>query len=144
MTQLKDIIPEIIVSFFILIIVGYIVWAPEKDDTSQVEIPSMENFYDHPLITWPGYDINGYPCIKVKYLVNRKNTRLYMLDEKGHMVHKTPLSFSPLPDGRERIETYVWKLHRTEWTPEIFPGTYTIVVGTDYDRRGLTEEVIIE
>ena len=60
------------------------------------------------------------------------------------MVHKTPLSFSPLPDRRERIETYVWKLHRTEWTPEIFPGTYTIVVGTDYDRRGLTEEVIIE
>ena len=80
MTQLKDIIPEIIVSFFILIIVGYIVWAPEKDDTPQVEVPSMENFYDHPLITWPGYDINGYPCIKIKYLVDRKNTRLYMLD----------------------------------------------------------------
>ena len=42
MTQLKDIIPEIIVSVFILIIVGYIVWAPETDDTPQVEVPSME------------------------------------------------------------------------------------------------------
>jgi hypothetical protein len=67
-----------------------------------------------------------------------------MYDSNGIVVHKTPLSVSLLPDGRERIETYVWKLHRTEWTPEIYPGTYTILVGTDYDRRGLTSTLVIE
>ena len=141
---MNDQIKEYLLYIGIALCLGYVVLVPEKDTKSKVKPPTMESFDEFPLVAWAAYDSKGGPCVRVRYEVKRKNTRLYMLDEKGHMVHKTPLSFSPLPDGRERIETYVWKLHRTEWTPEIFPGTYTIVVGTDYDRRGLTEEVIIE
>ena len=34
----------------------------------------------------------------------------------------------------DRVETYVWKLYRTEWTDKISPGEYLIIVGTDYDK----------
>ena len=44
-------------------------------------------------------------------------------------------------DGRERTETYVWKLYRTEWTSDIDAGYYTIVVGTDHDKRGIGTEI---
>ena len=144
MTKLKDVLLELIIGFLSLSILMYVLWTPDESNPSIVEVPSMDDFYDHPLQTWASFDIYDKPCIKIKYLVNRNNTRLYMYDSNGVVVHKTPLSVSPLPDGRERIETYVWKLHRTEWTPEIYPGVYQVLVGTDYDRRGLTSKVIIE
>ena len=77
MTQLKDIIRNNRIGFHTnnswLYCMG-----TETDGTPQVEVPSMENFYDHPLLTWPVYDINGYPCIKVKYLVDRKYKIIYV------------------------------------------------------------------
>ena len=47
----------------------------------------------------------------------------------------------------KRIETYVWKLYRTEWTSKIPPGEYQIMVGTDYDKdptRNLNIEIDIQ
>ena len=70
-----------------------------------------------------------------------------MINQKGKKVHMTPLSFDPKTDGRERIETNVWKLYRTEWTSKIAPGEYQIIVGTDYDKdptRNLNIEIDIE
>ena len=57
------------------------------------------------------------------------------------LVHQTPLALDKFRDGRERTETYVWKLYRTEWTSDINPGYYTIVVGTDHDKRGIGTEI---
>ncbi len=144
MTKLKDILVELIIGFLSLSILMFVLWTPDESNSPIVEVPSMDGFYDYPLQTWASVDLYGNPCIKVKYLVSRNNTRLFMYDSNGIVVHKTPLSVSLLPDGRERIETYVWKLHRTEWTPEIYPGTYQVLVGTDHDRRGLTSKVIVE
>ena len=42
-----------------------------------------------------------------------------MFDENGKLVHQTPLALDRFRDGRERTETYVWKLYRTEWTSDM-------------------------
>ena len=101
----------------------------------------MESFDEFPLVAWAAYDSKGGPCVRVRYEVKRKNTRLYMFDDNGKLVHQTPLALSPFKDGRVRTETYVWKLYRTEWSSQIDPGYYTIVVGTTHDKRGIGTEI---
>ena len=107
------------------------------------EIHWKEGFYDNPIYAWQTQDNKGGECVKVRYLVERENTKLYMLNRDGKVVHKQHLQLSPFRDGRERIETYVWKLYRTEWTDKIPPGQYLIIVGTSYDRRGVSQEITI-
>ena len=70
-----------------------------------------------------------------------------MINNRGKRVHIQPISLSPHKDGRDRIEIYVWKLYRTEWTDRIPPGEYLIVAATDYDKstsRNLNVEIDIE
>jgi len=124
----------------IIVVVGFILFQPEitYEDTK----PTMETFYDHPLQAWMDEDKGG-DVVKVRYLVDRMKTKLYMVDKFGKIVHKQQISLSPYGDGRERIETYVWKLYRTEWTDRIGAGEYAIIVGTDYDHRGTTIEIDI-
>ena len=125
----------------ILVVVGFILFQPDAathiDDT-----PTMKTFYDFPLQAWMDKDRGG-DVVKVRYLVDRTKTKLYMIDKYGKIVHKQPISLSPYGDGRERIETYVWKLYRTEWTDRIGAGEYAIIVGTDFDQRGTTIEIDI-
>ena len=68
-----------------------------------------------------------------------------MVNSQGKRVHASPLSLDPYKN-KERIETYVWKLYRTEWSSKIPPGEYQIIVGTDYDKsptRNLNIEIDI-
>ena len=37
--------------------------------------------------------------------------------------------------------TYNWKLYKPEWSQDIYPGTYTIVVGTVYQESGRSIEI---
>ena len=67
-------------------------------------------------------------------MVDKPKTRLIMINAAGSRVHMQPISLSPRK-GEDRIEVYVWKLYRTEWTDKISPGEYLIIVGTDHDRR---------
>ena len=124
----------------IIIVVGFILFQPKvvQEDIK----PTMESFYDFPLQAWMDTDKGG-DVVKVRYLVDRMKTKLYMVDKYGKIVHKQPISLSPYGDGRERIETYVWKLYRTEWTDRIGAGEYAIIAGTDYDHRGTTIEIDI-
>ena len=124
----------------IIIVVGFILFQPKvvQEDIK----PTMESFYDFPLQAWMDTDKGG-DVVKVRYLVDRMKTKLYMVDKYGVIVHKQPISLSPYADGRERIETYVWKLYRTEWTDRIGAGEYAIIAGTDYDQRGTTIEIDI-
>ena len=125
----------------IVIVVGLILF--QRDEVNaEIQKPSMETFYDFPLQAWFDTDKGG-DVIKVRYLVERYKTKLYMIDKYGKIVHKQPISLSPYESGRERIETYVWKLYRTEWTDRIGAGEYGIVVGTDYDHRGISIEIDI-
>ncbi len=141
MTINNDTFKELFVIFGIVLAIGYVVFAPSEDELSTTKVPSMEEFDDHPIVAWLAYDSKGGPCVRVRYDVHRDKTKLYMFDVNGKLVHQTPLSLSPFKDGRRRTETYVWKLYRTEWSSEIESGYYTIVVGTEYDKRGLGTEV---
>ena len=125
----------------IVVVVGFILFSPDIEDESFVE-PEMESFYEYPVQAWRDTDKGG-DVVKVRYLVDRMKTKLYMVDKYGQVVHKQPISLSPYGDGRERIETYVWKLYRTEWTDRIGAGEYGIVVGTDFDHRGISIEIDI-
>ena len=124
----------------IIVVVGFILFQPKVVQVDST--PTLENFYEFPLQAWMDEDRGG-DVVKVRYLVDRMKTKLYMIDKYGKIVHKQPISLSPYGDGRERIETYVWKLYRTEWTDRIGAGEYAIVVGTDYDHRGTTIEIDI-
>ena len=124
----------------IIVVVGVVLFQPKdiQEDTK----PTIESFYEFPLQAWMDTDKGG-DVVKVRYLVDRMKTKLYMVDKYGVIVHKQPISLSPYADGRERIETYVWKLYRTEWTDRIGAGEYAIIVGTDFDQRGTTIEIDI-
>jgi hypothetical protein len=130
----------------ICFILGFVFFYDYEDEPEVFSEPSVNEFEQYPLQAWQTTDITGGDAIKVKYRVDRENTRLYMRNQQGKMVHMTPLSFDPYQD-KERIETYVWKLYRTEWTSKIPPGEYQIMVGTDYDKdptRNLNIEIDIQ
>lgn len=132
----KDLTPiELILISAICFTLGFIIFFRGSDEPqSVISEPSMEDFDFFPLQAWQTTDKDGGEAIKIKYKVEDENTRLYMINTKGKVVHKQPISLDPFRDGRERIETYVWKLYRTEWTAQIAPGEYQIIVGTDYDK----------
>ena len=48
----------------------------------------------------------------------------------GRIVHETPMEFDPYDDGRDRVHKHRWKLYYTEWSQDILPGDYEIVVGS--------------
>ena len=124
----------------IFVVVGSILVKPEVE-YNHIE-PSMEQFYEHSLQAWFDTD-NGGDIVRIRYLVDRPKTKLYMIDKYGVIVHKQPIALSPYKNGRDRIETYKWKLYRTEWTDRIGKGEYAIVVGTEYDHRGTSVEIDI-
>ena len=128
---------EIILIGAICFVLGFVVFFRGGDDEPILKSsePSMGNFDLFPLQAWQTTDRDGGNAVKIRYRVEKENTRLYMINSKGRVVHKQPISFDPFTDGRDRIETYTWKLYRTEWTAQIPPGEYMIIVGTDYDRN---------
>ncbi len=138
---MNDQIKEYLLYIGIALCIGYVIFPSNEDEIPKVKPPSMEEFDEHPIVAWSAYDRKGGPCVKVRYKIQRDKTRLYMFSENGKLVHQTPLTLDRFKDGRERTETYVWKLYRTEWTSDIDPGYYTIVVGTEYDKRGIGTEI---
>tara|TARA_B100000902_G_C27035373_1_gene776575 strand:+ start:371 stop:814 length:444 start_codon:yes stop_codon:yes gene_type:complete len=139
----KNVFKEIGLMLGIAIVLGSMFFAPDPDAIPTVKAPSMVDFEEHPIIAWNAYDSKGGPCVRIRYEIQRAKTKLYMFNESGKLVHQQPLALSPLKDGRTRTETYVWKLYRTEWSSDIPPGLYTIVVGTEYDKRGIGTEIEI-
>ena len=126
----------------IVVVLGFVFF--KEDDTPFVPKGlTHEEFLIYPVDAWQTTDKQGGECVKIKYLVGRDNTKLYMFDRNNKVVHSQPLTLSPHKDGRERIETYVWRLYRTEWTDRIAPGQYQIIVGTSFDKRGLGVEIEI-
>ena len=145
--NLKDDSLELILLGLIMVTLGFVYFKSDEPIKVQKE-PSIEEFDDYPLQVWQTTDLKGGDAVKIRYRVDRKNTRLIMINADGKRVHQQPISLSPYRDGRDRVETYVWKLYRTEWTDKISPGEYLVVVGTDYDKRGsypnLTAEIDIK
>ena len=126
---------ELVLITLICFCLGFALFYNPKSESPNETEPSIEEFYRYPLQAWQTTDVHGGDCVKIKYKIQKENTRLYMYNSQGKIVHMSPISLDPFKDGRERIETYVWKLYRTEWTSQTAPGEYQIVVGTDYDRK---------
>tara|TARA_B100000902_G_scaffold102144_1_gene104537 strand:- start:755 stop:1198 length:444 start_codon:yes stop_codon:yes gene_type:complete len=131
--KITDDILEIILFGLIMVTLGLVFFQSDEPTKVQTE-PDIASFSDFPLQAWQTTDLHGGDCIKIRYMVTRPNTRLFMINADGKRVHMQPISLSPRR-SEDRIETYVWKLYRTEWTDKISPGEYLIVVGTDHDRR---------
>ena len=141
--QDKNVLKELGLVMGILFFAGYVLFGPDPDAIPTVKTPKMENFDDHPIVAWSAFDRTGGVCVKVRYKIQRNKTKLFMFDSLGTLVHQTPLQLSPFKDGRERVETYVRKLYRTEWSDYIEPGIYQIIVGTQFDKRGIGTEIEI-
>ena len=131
--NLTDDLLEIILFGLIMVTLGLVFFRSDEPVKVQKE-PTIDSFYEFPLQAWQSKDLQGGDCMKVRYMVTKPNTRLIMINSDGLRVHMQPISLSPRR-GEDRIETYVWKLYRTEWTDKISPGEYLIIVGTDHDRR---------
>ena len=131
--KLTDDILELVLGGLIMVTLGFVFFSSDEPVKVQKE-PGIDSFYDFPLQAWQTTDLQGGDCIKIRYMVTKPNTRLIMINSEGVRVHMQPISLSPRK-GEDRIETYVWKLYRTEWTDKISPGEFLIIVGTDHDRR---------
>ena len=143
--KLTNDILEFILFGLIAVTLGCVFFNNDEPIKVQSE-PSIQDFNEYPLQAWQTLDKKGGECVKVRYRVEKNKTRLYMINANGKKVLTQPISLSPHRDGRDRVETYVWKLYRTEWTDKIPPGEYLIIVGTDYDKsqsRNLTIEIDI-
>ena len=131
--KLTDDILELVLGGLIIVTLGFVFFNSDEPTKVQKE-PGIDSFYDFPLQAWQTTDLKGGDCIKIRYMVDKPKTRLIMINAAGSRVHMQPISLSPRK-GEDRIEVYVWKLYRTEWTDKISPGEYLIIVGTDLDRR---------
>ncbi len=89
---MNDQIKEYLLYIGIALCIGYVVFAPSKDTIPKVTPPSMLEFDEHPIVAWTAYDRKGGPCVKIRYKIQRDNTRLYMFDDNGKLVHQTPLA----------------------------------------------------
>ena len=112
------------------------------ESKSVSNIPSEEAFYQYPLVAWQSENEDG-DIVKIKYLVEEDNTKVRVYDSQGKKVHEQPFDLDRHKDGRDRIMTYNWKLYRTEWSKNIVPGTYTIIVGTVYQETGRSIDIVV-
>jgi len=140
--KLTDDILELTIGGLIMVTLGFVFFRDSEPTKIQKE-PTIDDFYEFPLQAWQTTDLQGGDCIKIRYMVTKPNTRLIMINSEGVRVHMQPISLSPR-NGEDRIEVYVWKLYRTEWTDKISPGEYLVIVGTDHDRRPSKSNLSIE
>lgn len=123
-----------------------IMWIFRDDTPKEIVYPkpdvSDQQFDSHPLIAWPEVDKRGNVC-KIKYRVDNHDTKLWIYDfDSGELVHEQPYTRDPsIQDGSYRDFTYTWKLYKTEWTNEIQPGTYQIIVGGNYEPHSANGKV---
>ena len=140
--KLTDDILELVLGGLIIVTLGFVFFRSDEPIKVQKE-PTIDDFYEFPLQAWQTTDLQGGDCMKIRYMVTKPNTRLIMINSEGVRVHMQPISLSPR-NGEDRIEVYVWKLYRTEWTDKISPGEYLVIVGTDHDRRPSKSNLSIE
>ena len=137
----KNIVKETGLIVAIGLVLFFIISDADIIDRQNVSnVPSEEAFYQYPLVAWQTENKDG-DIVKIKYLVEEENTKVRVYDSQGKKVHEQPFDLDRHRDGRERIMTYNWKLYKTEWSQNIVPGTYTIIVGTVYQETGRTIEI---
>ena len=103
------------------------------EPTKEEVIIDGSGYEDFPLMAWRSteekWDGSEQPVVKIKYRVFDHNSRIWVYDEYGYVVHKQPYDRDPSDDGTPRDFTYSWRLYKSEWSDEIEPGDYTITMG---------------
>ncbi len=95
-----------------------------------VEEPEIQDYFDdYPIEYWHDTDEGGR-VVWVRYRILQDDTKLWVLDLSGNIIHQAPFELDRHDDGRDRIHKYRWKLYFTEWSSDIEPGDYEIVVGS--------------
>ena len=118
---------EYIVACLIVITLSYVFYP--KTPIREIE-PETNNYFDeYPIEYWESTD-DGGDIVWVRFRVLQDNTKLWVRDMTGRIVHETPMEFDPYDDGRDRVHKHRWKLYYTEWSQNILPGDYEIVVGS--------------
>ena len=119
---------EILVASITALILFYIIIP--KEDPQKIEPELHDYFDDYPLEYWHGTD-DGGKVVWVRYRILQDDTRLWVRDMAGRIVHEQPFTLDKHDDGRDRIHKYRWKLYFTEWSDDIIPGDYEIIVGSN-------------
>ena len=137
----KNIVKETGLIVAIGLVLFFIISDDDIIDRQNVSnVPSEEAIYQYQMVAWQTENKDG-DIVKIKYLVEQENTKVRVYDSQGKMVHEQPFDLDRHRDGRERIMTYNWKLYKTEWSQDIYPGIYTITVGTVYQESGRSIEI---
>ena len=110
------------------------IFYPKDDGEIKKEVIIDEMAYeDFPLIAWfdteEKWDGSIQPIVKIKYRVFDHNSRIWIYNINGSVVHKQPYDRDPKDDGTPRDFTYSWRLYKSEWSDAIQSGDYTITMG---------------
>ena len=125
---------EIIVLSLIGIVLFYIIVPKNnnkiKEEEFNSEISAIAAWKD----THEKWDGTDGDILKIKYIVENKNTKLWVRDMGGKIIHETPFTMNPYPKESNkptRVNSYIWRLydgeHGNKYVP---PGNYEIIVGT--------------
>ena len=119
-----------IIEYIIATIIAIIIITSLFPEREKIQEPETQDYFeDYPLEYWRDTDKGG-EVIWVRFRVLQDNTKLWVLDSNGRIVHETPMEFDLYDDGRDRVHKHRWKLYYTEWSQDISPGDYEIVVGS--------------
>jgi len=110
------------------------IFYPKDDGENKKEVIIDEMAYeDFPLIAWfdteEKWDGSIQPIVKIKYRVFDHNSRIWIYNINGSVVHKQPYDRDPKDDGTPRDFTYSWRLYKSEWSDAIQSGDYIITMG---------------
>ena len=110
------------------------IFYPKDDGENKKEVIIDEMAYeDFPLIAWfdteEKWDETIGDVVKIKYRVFDENSRIWVYNANGYVVHKQPYDRDPKDDGTPRDFTYSWRLYESEWSDAIQSGDYTITMG---------------
>jgi len=118
------------------------------DESTKKEVIIDDSGYeDFPLMAWfdteEKWDGTMQPIVKIKYRVFDHNSRIWVYNANGYVVHKQPYDRDPKDDGTPRDFTYSWRLYKSEWSDKIEPGDYTIKMGYDTKNTGGIMQIVI-
>ena len=137
MTMPEKIVLGLILFIFFML---YLDISVKEYDISTEPIITDEMFDEYPLLLWKDTQKkwNGEQgdVVKIKYRVSKRDTRIWIFDENGKVVHEQPFIRNPWDGGMPRDFTYSWPLYNTDdYGDYIPPGEYKVTVCTKYKRN---------
>ena len=138
---------EKIIIFLIFLVLSITYFTIGNEDVKPEVVIDMSDYEDFPLMAWfdteEKWDGSIQPIVKIKYRVFDHNSRIWVYNANGYVVHKQPYDRDPKDDGTPRDFTYSWRLYKSEWSDKIEPGDYTIKMGYDTKNTGGIMQIVI-